>query len=136
MLARHSVLQELCGAGAGTGRLGQQGTGLAFSQLVSLFRGHGGNRRVFVKRDDLLQPINGNKARKLAWLSTRLQTKSEGPLVCFGGNRSNMLPALSKVATLSNRPCHFWTNQGGVCVCVCLCVRVCVCVSLCAYLSF
>ncbi|EGD78135.1 hypothetical protein PTSG_09012 [Salpingoeca rosetta] len=71
--------------------------------------------RVYVKRDDLLRtPLNGNKARKLAWLTEEvftLPSSSLPHLVSFGGYRSNVLPALSALHAHFHTPCHFWTSQ-------------------------
>lgn len=57
------------------------------------------NKKVYIKRDDLLHPfINGNKARKFkTLLEDNLKTKV---IVSYGGNQSNAMLTLSYIAKL------------------------------------
>ncbi|MCX2682345.1 1-aminocyclopropane-1-carboxylate deaminase/D-cysteine desulfhydrase [Campylobacter sp. MIT 21-1685] len=48
----------------------------------------------FLKRDDLLGSINGNKARKLSFYMTQHYTKNQS-ILSYGGAQSNALAALS-----------------------------------------
>lgn len=57
------------------------------------------DRKVYIKRDDLLHPfINGNKARKFkTLLEDNLKTKA---IISYGGNQSNAMLTLSYIAKL------------------------------------
>lgn len=57
------------------------------------------DRKVYIKRDDLLHPfINGNKARKFkTLLEDNLKTKA---IISYGGNQSNAMLTLSHIAKL------------------------------------
>lgn len=57
------------------------------------------DRKVYIKRDDLLHPfINGNKARKFkTLLEDDLKTKA---IISYGGNQSNAMLTLSYIAKL------------------------------------
>ncbi len=63
------------------------------------FRG----RPYFVKRDDRLHPFPGNKARKLRGLLALDWTKI-GRVVSHGGNQSNAMLALARLAHFQGRP--------------------------------
>lgn len=59
------------------------------------------DRKVYIKRDDLLHPfINGNKARKFkTLLEDNLKTKA---IISYGGNQSNAMLTLSYIAKLKD----------------------------------
>lgn len=59
------------------------------------FAGH----RYWVKRDDLLAPISGNKARKLAWFFEN-PLPSIRRVVSHGGAQSNAMLALARLAKM------------------------------------
>lgn len=56
-------------------------------------------RRYWVKRDDLLMPLTGNKARKLAWFLENPLPRVRR-LVSHGGAQSNAMLALARLAKL------------------------------------
>ena len=68
------------------------------------------NRFFHIKRDDLLRPFEGNKARKLFYFY-----KNDFPnvkrVVSFGGNQSNLMYALSKLAKIKNWEFIYYTNH-------------------------
>jgi len=67
------------------------------------------NNEYFVKRDDLLKPFDGNKARKLAYfLKNDLPIKR---IISYGSNQSNAMYALAKLAKIKNWEFHYYTNH-------------------------
>mgnify|MGYP000188654815 FL=1 len=58
-------------------------------------------RDYFLKRDDLLAPISGNKARKLEGLLNQ-DLSDVQRLVSYGGAQSNAMLALAQLANLLN----------------------------------
>jgi len=68
------------------------------------------NRFFHIKRDDLLRPFDGNKARKLFYFY-----KNDFPnikrVISFGGNQSNLMYSLSKLAKIKNWEFIYYTNH-------------------------
>lgn len=67
------------------------------------------NRDYFLKRDDLLTPISGNKARKLYGL---LNTGFSGyqRLISHGGAQSNAMLALAQLCQMIDLPFHYYSR--------------------------
>lgn len=67
------------------------------------FRG----RDWWIKRDDLLQPLSGNKARKLAyWLTQDWSEMAQ--ILSWGGAQSNAMLALARLAQWKKVPLHYY----------------------------
>jgi 1-aminocyclopropane-1-carboxylate deaminase/D-cysteine desulfhydrase-like pyridoxal-dependent ACC family enzyme len=66
-------------------------------------------RKYIIKRDDLLLPIGGNKARKLYHLSQQNLSKVKN-IVSFGGAQSNAMLALSQFCKFHNIQFEYYTR--------------------------
>lgn len=66
-------------------------------------------RRYIIKRDDLLQPIGGNKSRKLYHLSQQ-NLSSIDRIVSYGGAQSNAMWALSQFCKLKSINFDYYTR--------------------------
>ncbi|NPA12093.1 MAG: 1-aminocyclopropane-1-carboxylate deaminase/D-cysteine desulfhydrase [Epsilonproteobacteria bacterium] len=67
------------------------------------------NKTFFVKRDDLLTPFDGNKARKLYYFyKNDFDIKR---VVSFGSNQSNAMYALSKLCKIKGWEFLYFTNH-------------------------
>ena len=66
-------------------------------------------RDYFLKRDDLLEPISGNKARKLEGLLNQ-DLSDVQRLVSYGGAQSNAMLALAQLANLLNICFDYYTR--------------------------
>ena len=66
-------------------------------------------RKYIIKRDDLLLPIGGNKARKLYHLSKQDLSKVSS-IVSFGGAQSNAMLALSQFCKSQNIQFDYYTR--------------------------
>lgn len=67
------------------------------------------NRDYFIKRDDLLTPISGNKARKLyGLLQTDLSQYQR--IISHGGAQSNAMLALAQLCQLINVPFYYYSR--------------------------
>ena len=66
-------------------------------------------RRYIIKRDDLLLPIGGNKARKLYDLSLQDLSSLKG-IVSHGGSQSNAMLALSQFCKLKSLQLDYYTR--------------------------
>ena len=67
---------------------------------------HFNDRDYFLKRDDLLTPIAGNKARKLhGLLQTDLSQYQQ--IISYGGAQSNAMLALAQLCQLIDLPFHY-----------------------------
>ena len=69
------------------------------------FRG----RDWFIKRDDLLHPFPGNKGRKLLGLLA-LDWSGIRQIVSHGGNQSNAMLAVARLARMRGRPFRYYTR--------------------------
>ncbi|RVU84822.1 pyridoxal-phosphate dependent enzyme [Leucothrix sargassi] len=63
-----------------------------------------------VKRDDLITPLNGNKARKLYGLLHRLESKKYTRVVSHGGTQSNAMLAIAQLCQLLSIEFHYTTR--------------------------
>lgn len=66
-------------------------------------------RNYFLKRDDLLNPIGGNKARKLYGLLRRDLSKYK-TISSYGGAQSNAMLAVAQLCRLLNIPFYYYTR--------------------------
>ena len=67
-------------------------------------------RQYFVKRDDLLTPLNGNKARKLYGLLERYDLSQYQRVISHGGSQSNAMLALAQLCQLLDVEFHYYTR--------------------------
>ena len=67
-------------------------------------------RNYFVKRDDLLTPLNGNKARKLYGLLDALKLSNYQRVISHGGAQSNAMLAIAQLCQLLNIEFHYYTR--------------------------
>lgn len=72
-------------------------------------RVHFREREYFIKRDDLLTPLEGNKGRKLYHLLLKEWGGVER-LVSYGGVQSNAMLALARLAEFKQRPFVYYTR--------------------------
>ncbi len=67
-------------------------------------------RDYLVKRDDLLTPLNGNKARKLYGLLDDLELSRYQRVISHGGAQSNAMLAIAQLCQLLQIEFHYYTR--------------------------
>ena len=65
-------------------------------------------RNIYIKRDDLSNGVNGNKARKFSWILNNCNDMVYGS---YGGIQSNSMNALSVIANAQNKPFVYFTDS-------------------------
>lgn len=79
-------------------------------QHSTIDRFHFAGREYLVKRDDLLTPLNGNKARKLYGLLEGYELASYHRVISHGGTQSNAMLALAQLCQLLDIEFHYYTR--------------------------
>jgi 1-aminocyclopropane-1-carboxylate deaminase/D-cysteine desulfhydrase-like pyridoxal-dependent ACC family enzyme len=66
-------------------------------------------RSIWIKRDDLLRPLSGNKARKLQYFIDLDWTPYKA-VISYGGAQSNAMLALARLARIKHCPFVYYTR--------------------------